>query len=376
MPEKAEKVYLISTDDSVFRFLSVLFKDTKYTLIRATEGNSYADEIKRIKPMMAIIDMDRSPAARLIDLCGILSECPLPVFLLTREAEKAHRSTVKGIRIGAVDVLEISSGAPKIAPEERDRLMGVIQTGATIEVKQISYSDAILIAGAQGEPAEIIKPEINASQTLDTNYLKRGFDAVGVAISTGGPNALSHLIPSLPAEFPVPMLVVQHIIPGFIDEIVTRLDRNCSLRVKIAEQGEPLAAGAVYFAPDKKHLMVKNIGGRLYTHLSPEPSNLLFCPSADVLFKSMAEACGPRCMAVIMTGMGHDGVDGLRFVKSAGGSTIAQDRRSSVIYGMARVAVDAKLIDRVVPLDNIAGEVYKLIANEVPDHSVNERVSS
>jgi two-component system, chemotaxis family, protein-glutamate methylesterase/glutaminase len=148
------------------------------------------------------------------------------------------------------------------------------------------------------------------------------------------------------------------------------------VKVKLAEQGEELLPGTVYFAPDKLHLTVKNSKGRLHSHLSPEPSDLLFCPSADILFGSMAAECGPRCIAVIMTGMGHDGVEGIRLIKQSGGKTVAQDRQSSVIYGMARVAVDAKLIDHVVPLPELAGEVYRMLSVEKQYHSEKEIFSS
>ncbi|HOX29302.1 MAG TPA: CheB methylesterase domain-containing protein, partial [bacterium] len=187
-------------------------------------------------------------------------------------------------------------------------------------------------------------------------------EVVGVAISTGGPNALSRFIPTLPQEFSAPVLVVQHIIPGFIEGIVRRLDSVCDVRVKIAEQDEALKEGTVYFAPDRLHLRVKREADDLHADLGSEPSGLLFCPSADVLFNSMAENCGNRCIGVIMTGMGHDGVVGLGAIKKTGGITIAQDRESSAIYGMARVAVDAKIIDSIVPLEKISGELDRFMS--------------
>ena len=372
MPEKPETILIVSPDESVIRFLGALLKDTNFSLIKPREAGAVPAEVKRLNPTMAILDADHMPTARLMDLCRILADNPIPVFLVTRDAERSRQTTAKGLSIGAVDVLALPGGAPKLSPEERRRMIKAISAGAALNVSPVSYNSAIRIVKEIGMEAETGP----AAGNFDALSLKRRFDAVGVAISTGGPNALSHLIPLLPADFPVPMLIVQHIIPDFINGIVARLNQNCSVSVKIAEQREPLAPGVVYFAPDKTHLMVKNIGGRLYTHLSAEPSDLLFCPSADVLFKSMAEVCGPRCMAVIMTGMGRDGVDGVRCVKKAGGATMAQDSHSSVIYGMARVAVDAKLIDRVVPLDRIAGEVYRLMAEEAAGHSKNESVSS
>jgi two-component system, chemotaxis family, protein-glutamate methylesterase/glutaminase len=367
MPEKSVKVLVISPDDdSVFRFFSVLFRDTQYSLIKPAEGLSALDEVKRSNPAMVLLDIDRTPGARLMDLCLILAENPRPVLLVSRDTDKTRQTAVKGMGIGAVDILTVPAGAPSLSPEQKLRLMRVVNTSALLRVSPISYDDAIAIV-------ESVSREAGPG---GSHHESGRYEVVGVAISTGGPNALSRLIPALPADFPVPMVVVQHIIPGFIDGIIKRLDTICEVRVKLAEQDEPLEAGTVYFAPDKLHATVVNSAGRIYSRLGPEPSNLLFCPSADVLFSSMASACGSHCMAVIMTGMGHDGVEGIRLIKQAGGTTIAQDRQSSVIYGMARVAVDAKLIDHVVPLPSMAGEVYRMLSEEKHYHSEKEIFSS
>jgi len=367
--DKSVKVLLVSNDDSVFRFFSVLFKDTNYYLIRPAEGFTALGEVKRSFPGVVLIDIDESPGARLKDLCEILADQPKPVMLVTKHTDRTRHIGMKGLNIGAVEVLAIPDGLPVLSPEKRQQLMNSINTGASLRVSPIAFDEAYAIAES------VMKSECGPVSGAGRN-VSRGYEAVGVAISTGGPNALSHLIPALPAGFPVPILVVQHIIPGFLEGIISRLDKTCDVNVKLAEQGERLAAGTVYFAPDKLHLKTESIAGCLRARLSREPADLLFCPSADILFGSMAESCGSRCIAVIMTGMGHDGVEGIRMIKKAGGTTVAQDRQSSVIYGMARVAVDAKLIDYVVPLQDIAGEVYRLVSEENQDHSEKVIVSS
>ncbi|MFA6448399.1 MAG: chemotaxis protein CheB [bacterium] len=366
MADKSVKILLVSSDAAVFRFFSLLLRDTRYFLIKPAEGLSALDEIKRSDPAMVFLDIDQLAGARLMDLCMILAESPRPALLVSRDAERTRRIAVKGMGIGAVDLLTIPEGAPSITPDRRERLMGIINTSAALRVSPISYEDALALVDGISKEAHV----------YDTHQMPGKIEAVGIAISTGGPNALSHLIPALPADFPAPVLVVQHIIPGFIDGIIKRLDHICEVRVKLAEQDEPLESATVYFAPDKLHLKVGVVAGRLCSRLSAEPADLLFCPSADVLFSSMAAACGERCMGVIMTGMGHDGVEGIRQIKKAGGRTVAQDRQSSVIYGMARVAVDAKLIDRVVPLHSLAGEVYKMISEGKQNHSEKEIFSS
>jgi two-component system chemotaxis response regulator CheB len=177
---------------------------------------------------------------------------------------------------------------------------------------------------------------------------------IAVAASTGGPAALQRLLADLPADFGVPLAVVQHITPGFVRGLADWLNGSCDLRVKVAEGGEPLAPHTVYLAPDGHHL---GLAGPDTVALSAAPPVGGFRPSATHLFESVARACGPATTAVILTGMGDDGVAGLRAVRRAGGRVIAQDEKSCVVFGMPGAAVAAGLADLVLPLDGIAPQL-------------------
>lgn len=374
MPVKPSKVLVITDDDSLFRLFSLLLKDTEFFFIRPAEGRSIIKEIAHSDPALVLLDVDRAPGTRLLDLCRILVDSPRPVLVVTRNPDSSRQAVAKSLNLGAVDVLNLPASASDLTPTQHQRLIRVMSTSAALCVSPLAFKD---IAAALDSVSKKKEDEENIAKLFQAHLEKaRNFDVVGVAVSTGGPNALSQFAPSLPAAFPVPILVVQHIIPGFINGIVKRLDDSCEVRVKMAEQDERLELGTVYFAPDKLHLTIEKTDGVLRAHLSGEPSKLLFCPSADVLFESMAENCRERCLGVIMTGMGHDGVEGLRLIKKSGGVTVAQDRHSSAIYGMARVAVDANLVDHVVPLQRMASEVYRLLFGEKPDYSVNRINSS
>jgi two-component system chemotaxis response regulator CheB len=174
---------------------------------------------------------------------------------------------------------------------------------------------------------------------------------VAIAASTGGPVALRQLLAGLPKSFKLPLMVVQHMTHGFIDGLAASLSAECHLPVKTAVQGEPLLAGTVYIGPDDYHLGVASSGRVALSRTQPIGG---FRPSATHLFQSVAEAFGPSSIAVIMTGMGQDGLEGLRAVRSRGGRVVAQDRASSVVFGMANVAVEAELVDIVLPLAGIA----------------------
>jgi len=145
MPEKSIKVLLVSPDDSVFRFFSMLFRDTRYSLIKAAEGVTALDEVKRSDPAMVLLDIDRLPGVRLMDLCRILAENPRPVLLVSHNTERTRQTVVKGMGIGAVDILAIPDGAPSLSQEQKLRLMRSINTSVALRVSPISYGDALSI---------------------------------------------------------------------------------------------------------------------------------------------------------------------------------------------------------------------------------------
>lgn len=182
---------------------------------------------------------------------------------------------------------------------------------------------------------------------------------VAIAASTGGPAALYRLLSELPGNFTAPILVVQHISRGFIPGLASWLNAASRLRVKIADAGDPLLPSTVYLAPDDRHLAVT--GGKTVALASVEPV-CGFRPSASSLFDSVAEVFGSGVVAVVLTGMGSDGVAGLGAVRRRGGYVLAQDEESSVVFGMPKAAAEAGLVDEVLPLDAMAARLVALVA--------------
>jgi len=180
---------------------------------------------------------------------------------------------------------------------------------------------------------------------------------VAIAASTGGPAALQRILGDLPGDFPAPILLVQHIARGFTEGLAEWLGAGTPLRVKLAEHRETLAPRTVYVAPDDRQLGV-GVGDRLEVLDAPPVER--FRPSATHLFESVAQRYGPAVTGVILTGMGRDGVAGLHRVHEAGGHVIAQDRATSVVYGMPNAAVEAGVVDAVLPIEAIAGQLEKL----------------
>lgn len=199
---------------------------------------------------------------------------------------------------------------------------------------------------------------INVSEVSDTDKIPIN-GVVAIASSTGGPKALQSVIPRLPADFPAPVLIVQHMQAGFTKSLAERLNMVSPLTVKEAEEGEALEKGYVYLAKSGMHMQVKKKPGVRYViHYSDEPAREGVKPCANYLYESLAEIGFETIICVVMTGMGADGTAGIRYLKQKKKVTvIAQEKSTCAVYGMPRSVVEANLADKTIPLEEIAGEI-------------------
>jgi two-component system chemotaxis response regulator CheB len=192
--------------------------------------------------------------------------------------------------------------------------------------------------------------------------VSRKSDLVAIGVSTGGPNALARLLPMLPAQFPVPVLIVQHMPALFTQSMAASLAKKCSLPVKEGEDGEPMLASTVYIAPGGKHMKIApGLKGETILRITDDPHENNCRPAVDYLFRSVANHFTGNTTAVIMTGMGSDGVLGLRLLKRKNSHVIAQDEASCVVFGMPGEAIKAGVVDVVAPLDHIAAEIIRSV---------------
>jgi two-component system chemotaxis response regulator CheB len=189
-----------------------------------------------------------------------------------------------------------------------------------------------------------------------------GFECVAIGTSTGGPVALSRIVPALPQNFAAPIVIVQHMPPGFTRPLADRLNASSRIPVKEGEDGMVLRPGHAIIAPAGKQLVLRRSYGSddVEVALTVDNGKSLHVPSVDVMTASVAQVFGSRTLAAILTGMGQDGVVGLRAVKDRGGFVVGQDAATSVVYGMPRAAAQAGLVDRVLPLDEIASALCEL----------------
>ena len=191
-----------------------------------------------------------------------------------------------------------------------------------------------------------------------------------IGVSTGGPEALRQVLTELPSDFPIPVAVVQHMPVGFTGQLAKRLDSLCAVAVKEAQTGDVLEPGRVLIARGGEHLELTRSGVRIRATLTQEAPENDCRPAVDVLFRSAAEACTRGVLAVVLTGMGHDGLEGVRHIRAAGGLSIAQDKDTSVVWGMPGAVVKAGLANEVLALPNISARVIELASGEHPSRKV------
>jgi two-component system chemotaxis response regulator CheB len=265
----------------------------------------------------------------------IMDEAPTPIVIVSAVLDpKNVDESLQALQAGALTIVPKPEGPGSSDFDQiRRQLVRTIKAMAGVKVvrrlpRRLSPAPPRPASGAQAPPARLV--------------------AIGASI--GGPAALHRIVSGLPADFPAPILVVQHLAAGFVNGLASWLRHSCRLAVRIAEHGEALAPGTLYLAPDDRHLGA-TAGGTLV--LSDAPPIGGFRPSATYLFESVAYSHGAEALAVILTGMGEDGVDGLRAVRQAGGRTLAQDESSCIVYGMPGAAVAAGLADIVLPVDEI-----------------------
>jgi len=177
---------------------------------------------------------------------------------------------------------------------------------------------------------------------------------VVIGVSTGGPPAVQKVLSALPADFPSSIVIAQHMPQAFTGPFAKRLDGLCKISVKEAETGDRLKAGCAFIAPGGRHLVLKQKVSRVELEITTEPASALYKPSANVLIGSAAEAVGRRALGVILTGMGNDGMEGIRALKEKGGRALAQSDATCVVYGMPKAIVDAGLSDEIVDIDDMA----------------------
>ncbi len=330
---------LVVDDSALMRKLipQILRTDSSIQVVgTAMDGSFGLKKIGDLKPHVVTLDLEMPGMNGLDTLKEIMRRHRLPVIVVSSHSTNGASVTLKALSLGAFDFVakpaDVSSRMGEIAQELINKIKAAHGAGGStrgLPVFEAQKGQGKATANPKGTPTKV----------------------VAIGISTGGPQALQYLLPQLPADFPGTILVVQHMPENFTDMFARRLDEICAIRVKEAQSGDILQPGRALICPGNRHLKVRKLPLGDVAVLADEPKVNGHRPSADVLFRSVSEEFGNRSVALIMTGMGDDGAEGLGAVKAAGGVTIAQSEDSCVVYGMPKAAIDRGYATRVIPLD-------------------------
>ncbi|HVS69419.1 MAG TPA: chemotaxis response regulator protein-glutamate methylesterase [Mycobacteriales bacterium] len=298
-----------------------------------------------LKPDVVVLDVEMPVMDGLVTLRRLRRDHPtLPVVMCSTLTERGAAVTVEALSEGAADFVT------KPRAVSQDRMLD------SLREQIVPVLLAVTGRAPRGlVPAPAPSPQVRRAATDPGS----GYGVVVIASSTGGPNALSQVLPKW--DLPVPVLVVQHMPPNFTKILAERLDAACTMPVSEAQDGELVEPGRILIARGDFHLRLRGTAARPEVVLANEPPENSVRPAADVTFRDVAALWGAHALGVVLTGMGRDGTDGARAITAAGGVVIAQDEASSVVWGMPGSVVDAGLASKVVPLDAIAATVPALI---------------
>lgn len=361
MKPEMKKIRVLVVDDSaLMRKLipQMLEGDPAIEVVgTAIDGSFCLKKIEELRPDVVTLDLQMPGMNGIDTLREIMRGNPLPVIVVSSHSTEGASVTFKALGLGAVDFVTKPQDASAQMAATASELIAKIKAAATSKLVRI---------GSMGTAA----PAEKASAKLGPPPSK----LVAIGISTGGPQALEFLLAQLPPDFPGAIVVVQHMPEGFTEMFARRLDELCSLRVKEAQSGDALLTGRVLVCPGSRHMKVKRLSMGDIVVLTDDVRVNGHRPSVDVLFRSVADEFGAQAVAVLMTGMGDDGAEGLGAVKKAGGMTIAQDEASCVVFGMPKVAIERGYATRVVSLDVLAATLRALCGrNEGLGESGGER---
>jgi two-component system chemotaxis response regulator CheB len=322
-----------------------LGEDPEITVVGWAKNGQEAIRLRNsLEPDVMTMDLNMPFMSGLQAIQAIASTRPVPILVVSQMIESRESDLAfEALRSGAVDIMGRPSGdgASGFA-KMKEELISRVKTVARIR------------------PIRLIKKSPGAlARAKPTREAIEGGGIVAIGASTGGPPALAIILKGLPRGFPLPIAIVQHIAPGFIKSLAQWLKRESPLEVTVASEGETLAAGAVYLAPDSHHL---EIGRDKNIYLTDSPPIRGHRPSVDRLMESASDTYGKRAVGVILTGMGSDGADGLKKLRDAGGRTIVQDEATSLVYGMPREAALRGAAGVISPLEKIADEIVEAIS--------------
>lgn len=352
------KIRVLLVDDSAVvrqTLAAILSEDPAIEIMGAAANPFIAAELMANEtPDVIILDVEMPKMDGITFLKKLMSQHPLPVVMCSSLVEEGTDTAFKAMEYGAVDIiLKPKLGTRTFFEESKVRLIDTVKAAAGVKLSRLLKKVSA--------PTTVVAPKLNADVILsagrsEPHRLTTTEKVVAVGASTGGTEALREFLMAMPENAPG-IVIVQHMPEKFTAAFAQRLNGLCRITVKEAEDNDTLIPGKALIAPGNFHMLLKRSGARYYVEVREGPLVSRHRPSVDVLFRSTARYAGQNALGIIMTGMGDDGAKGLLEMKMAGAVTFGQDEDSCVVYGMPKEAVKLNAVQRVLPLEALAGAV-------------------
>lgn len=353
-----EKIKVLIIDDSALvrqTLCDILSSDPEIEVVgSAADPILAAERMKTVIPDVITLDVEMPRMDGLTFLQKLMSQHPIPVVMCSSLAESGSETALKALEYGAVDIItKPKMGTKQFIEESKMRICDAVKGAAAARLGPTRAMRTTKEFSPKYS-ADVIMEKPNAKAMILTTE-----KVVVVGASTGGTEALRVFLEMLPEDTPG-IVIVQHMPENFTAAFAKRLDSICRVTVKEAQDNDTVVRGRALIAPGNHHVLLKRSGARYYVEIKDGPLVSRHRPSVDVLFRSAARYAGKNAVGVIMTGMGDDGAHGMKEMHDAGAITIAQDEATCIVYGMPHEAVKLGGVNKIMPLQNIAGEVLRL----------------
>lgn len=359
------KIRVLIVDDSAFmrRVIKQMLEDSGEIEVigAARDGAEGVEMALQLKPDVISMDIEMPRVNGLEATERIMEEMPTPIIVVSSLTVEGAKATFDALDKGAADYISknLTTSALDLM-KIQEELVGKVKA-----ISRRKHYFASLRNNRKPQPAAAVAahaPVVSYPAPAKKSFATQKVAFVAIGASTGGPRALQEVLSNLPAGLSTPFLVAVHMPRAFTGAFAERLGDICKLQVKEAENGERVRAGQVFLCPGGFQTKIKRKGlTDFYIEIDDEPKGALYKPSVDVCMSSVAECYPGRSMGVILTGMGHDGKEGMKLIKDKGGKTLAQSEETCTVYGMPKAVIEAGLADKIAPLDKIAAEIVNMI---------------
>lgn len=351
--QKSGKIRVLIVEDSIYMqyvISQILEEDAQMEVVgKARDGLDALEKIKRLEPDVATLDIQMPRMDGLEFLRENRRTFRLPCVVISSLTTEGAVETIQALELGAVDFIPKPSGIESLTLEQiRTEIVAKVKIAASVGSRR-----KLAESGEAGEPS--VYRDTKKVPIKHKPIVKK---AIAIGCSTGGPRALTEIIPALPSDLPAAVFVVQHMPPKFTRGLAERLDNLSAMHVVEATHLQRVEGGTVYIAPGDYHMLVHRNG---HIELNQEPPRLGVRPSIDVMMTSVASVYKTKALGILLTGMGSDGVIGLSAIRSSQGTCVAEDESTAVVYGMPKVAKEKGCADKILPLGKIAPEILSFV---------------